>query len=78
MEKIYFVKDSDKQIVDYFETRKAAIAFIIDEFSMALAFRNDNEGNRLAEYLNTHDETPNQYLFKYYIDSSFVNHDYDE
>ena len=76
MEKIYRVTTPTDSVCEYFEGRDNAIAFIVDEFAMALAFRNDMEGERLAEYMQTHDETPNQYPFKYTISEVKLNRDF--
>lgn len=76
--KIFVVVNSDERVTEYFLKRDSAIAFIIDEFSMTLAFRDNEEGTRLSEYLKTHSETPNQYPFKYIIKEIVVNHDYDD
>ena len=75
MEKIYRVTTPTDSVCEYFEGRDNAIAFIVDEFAMALAFRNDMEGERLAEYMQTHNETPNQYPFKYTISEVKLNRD---
>ena len=76
MEKIYRVTTPTDSVCEYFEGRDDAIAFIVDEFAMALAFRNDMEGERLAEYMQTHNETPNQYPFKYAISEVKLNRDF--
>ena len=76
MEKIYRVTTPTDSVCEYFEGRDDAIAFIVDEFAMALAFRNDMEGERLAEYMQTHNETPNQYPFKYTISEVKLNRDF--
>ena len=76
MEKIYRVTTPTDSVCEYFEERDNAIAFIVDEFAMALAFRNDTEGERLAEYMQTHNETPNQYPFKYTISEVKLNRDF--
>lgn len=78
MEKnIYLVSSASDKVKEYFISRDSAIAFIIDEFSTALTFRDNKEGDRLVEYMKKHDETPNQYPFKYFIKEIKVNHDYD-
>lgn len=76
MEKLYRVTTPTDSVCEYFEGRDNAIAFIVDEFAMALAFRNDMEGERLAEYMQTHNETPNQYPFKYTISEVKLNRDF--
>ena len=76
MEKIYRVTTPTDSVCEYFEGRDDAIAFIVDEFAMALAFRNDTEGERLTEYMQTHNETPNQYPFKYTISEVKLNRDF--
>ena len=76
MEKLYRVTTPTDSVCEYFEGRDDAIAFIVDEFAMALAFRNDMEGERLAEYMQTHNETPNQYPFKYTISEVKLNRDF--
>lgn len=76
MEKLYRVTTPTDSVCEYFEGRDDAIAFIVDEFAMALAFRNDMEGERLAEYMQTHNETPNQYPFKYAISEVKLNRDF--
>lgn len=76
MEKIYRVTTPTDSVCEYFEGRDDAIAFIVDEFAMAMAFRNDMEGERLAEYMQTHNETPNQYPFKYTISEVKLNRDF--
>lgn len=76
MEKIYRVTTPTDSVCEYFEERDNAIAFIVDEFAMALAFRNDTEGERLTEYMQTHNETPNQYPFKYTISEVKLNRDF--
>lgn len=76
MEKLYRVTTPTDSVCEYFEGREDAIAFIVDEFAMALAFRNDMEGERLAEYMQTHNETPNQYPFKYAISEVKLNRDF--
>lgn len=76
MEKLYRVTTPTDSVCEYFEERDNAIAFIVDEFAMALAFRNDMEGERLAEYMQTHNETPNQYPFKYTISEVKLNRDF--
>ena len=78
MEKIYRVTTPTDSVCEYFEGRDDAIAFIVDEFAMAMAFRNDTEGERLAEYMQTHNETPNQYPFKYIIGEVSLNKDFDK
>ena len=77
MEKIYRVTTPTDSVCEYFEGRNDAIAFIVDEFAMAMAFRNDTEGERLAEYMQTHNETPNQYPFKYIVEEVRLNKDFD-
>ena len=77
MEKLYCVTNPTDSVCEYFEERDNAIAFIVDEFAMALAFRNDTEGERLTEYMQTHNETPNQYPFKYIIGEVRLNKDFD-
>lgn len=77
MEKIYKVTNPSGNVSEHFNCRQSAIDFIIDEFSMALGFRTDNEGERLAEYMLTHNETPNQYPYKYLIEEIKVNTEYD-
>ena len=76
MEKLYRVTTPTDSVCEYFEGRDDAIAFIVDEFAMALAFRNDMEGERLAEYMQTHNETPNQYPFKYIVEEVRLNRDF--
>lgn len=76
MEKLYRVTTPTDSVCEYFEGRDDAIAFIVDEFAMAMAFRNDMEGERLAEYMQTHNETPNQYPFKYTISEVKLNRDF--
>lgn len=76
MEKIYRVTTPTDSVCEYFEERDDAIAFIVDEFAMAMTFRNDMEGERLAEYMQTHNETPNQYPFKYTISEVKLNRDF--
>lgn len=76
MEKIYRVTTPTDSVCEYFEGRDDAIAFIVDEFAMAMAFRNDMEGERLAEYMQTHNETPNQYPFKYIVEEVRLNKDF--
>ena len=76
MEKIYRVTTPTDSVCEYFEGRDDAIAFIVDEFAMAMAFRNDTEGERLAEYMQTHNETPNQYPFKYIVEEVRLNKDF--
>ena len=76
MKNIYCVTNPTDTVCEYFEGRDNAIAFIVDEFAMALAFRNDMEGERLAEYMQTHNETPNQYPFKYAISEVKLNRDF--
>ena len=76
MEKLYRVTTPTDSVCEYFEGRDNAIAFIVDEFAMALAFRNDMEGERLTEYMQTHNETPNQYPFKYTISEVKLNRDF--
>lgn len=78
MNKIFLVTSPSDKVKEYFNCRQSAIDFIIDEFSMAVCFRTDNEGEKLAEYLLTHDETPNQYPYKYSITSIDVMTDYDK
>ena len=78
MEKIYRVTTPTDSVCEYFEGRDDAIAFIVDEFAMAMAFRNDTEGERLTEYMKTHNETPNQYPFKYIIGEVSLNKDFDK
>ena len=78
MEKLYCVTTPTDSVCEYFEERDNAIAFIVDEFAMALAFRNDTEGERLTEYMQTHNETPNQYPFKYIIGEVSLNKDFDK
>lgn len=77
MEKLYCVTTPTDSVCEYFEERDNAIAFIVDEFAMALAFHNDTEGERLTEYMQTHNETPNQYPFKYIIGEVRLNKDFD-
>ena len=76
MEKLYRVTTPTDSVCEYFEGRDDAIAFIVDEFAMAMAFRNDMEGERLAEYMQTHNETPNQYPFKYIVEEVRLNKDF--
>lgn len=76
MEKIYRVTTPTDSVCEYFEGHDDAIAFIVDEFAMAMAFRNDMEGERLAEYMQTHNETPNQYPFKYIVEEVRLNKDF--
>lgn len=78
MKNIYCVTNPTDTVCEYFEGRDNAIAFIVDEFAMAMAFRNDTEGERLAEYMQTHNETPNQYPFKYIIGEVSLNKDFDK
>lgn len=78
MKNIYCVTNPTDTVCEYFEGRDNAIAFIVDEFAMALAFRNDTEGERLTEYMKTHNETPNQYPFKYIIGEVSLNKDFDK
>lgn len=78
MEKLYCVTTPTDSVCEYFEERDNAIAFIVDEFAMALAFHNDTEGERLTEYMQTHNETPNQYPFKYIIGEVRLNKDFDK
>ena len=78
MEKLYRVTTPTDSVCEYFEGRDDAIAFIVDEFAMALAFHNDIEGERLTEYMQTHNETPNQYPFKYIIGEVSLNKDFDK
>lgn len=75
---IFRVANPTDSVSEYFNSRESAINFIIDEFAMALAFRNETEGERLAEYMHTHNETPNQYPYKYKIEEIGVNHEYDK
>lgn len=76
MEKIYRVTTPTDSVCEYFEGRDNAIAFIVDEFAMAMVFRNDTEGECLAEYMQTHNETPNQYPFKYIVEEVRLNKDF--
>lgn len=78
MKNIYCVTNPTDTVCEYFEGRDNAIAFIVDEFAMAMAFRNNTEGERLTEYMKTHNETPNQYPFKYIIDEVSLNKDFDK
>lgn len=78
MKNIYRVTNPTDSVCEYFEGRDNAIAFIVDEFAMAMAFRNDTEGERLTEYMKTHNETPNQYPFKYIIGEVNLNKDFDK
>lgn len=78
MKNIYCVTNPTDTVCEYFEGRDNAIAFIVDEFAMAMAFRNDTEGERLTEYMKTHNETPNQYPFKYIIGEVSLNKDFDK
>lgn len=79
MEKnMYLVSSASDKVKEYFNDRNSAIAFIVDEFATALIFRDDKEGDRLTEYMKSHDETPNQYPFKYFVNEVKVNHDYDK
>ena len=78
MKNIYRVTNPTDSVCEYFEERDNAIAFIVDEFAMAMAFRNDTEGERLTEYMKTHNETPNQYPFKYIIGEVSLNKDFDK
>lgn len=75
---IYLVTSPSGNVNEYFEFRKSAIAFIIDEFAMADAFRYEDEGTRLAEYMEMHNETPNQYPYKYNIEEIALCTDYDD
>lgn len=75
---IFRVASTTDSVSEYFNSRDSAINFIIDEFAIALAFRNETEGERLAEYMLTHNETPNQYPYKYKIEEISVNHEYDK
>lgn len=74
---IFRVTNDGGSVNEFFDNRDSAVAFIVDEFSMTLIFRNDNEGELLTEYMQTHDSTPKQYPFKYVIEEVKVNHDYD-
>lgn len=76
IDKIYCVTNDSGKVKEYFTSRDSAIAFIVDEFSMALLFRNDKEGERLSEYLNANDSTPNQYPYKYSISAIKINNEY--
>ena len=76
MKNIYCVTNPTDTVCEYFEERDNAIAFIVDEFAMAMAFRNDTEGERLTEYMKTHNETPNQYPFKYIVEEVRLNRDF--
>ena len=78
MKNIYCVTNPTDTVCEYFEGRDNAIAFIVDEFATAMAFRNDTEGERLTEYMKTHNETPNQYPFKYIIGEVSLNKDFDK
>lgn len=75
---MYCVTNMSGRVNEYFDSRDAAVAFIVDEFAMTLIFRNDNEGRLLTDYMSNHDETPNQYPFHYKIEEIKVNHDYDK
>lgn len=75
---IFRVTSDSGSVNEYFDNRESAVAFIVDEFSMTLIFRNDNEGELLTDYMQSHDSTPNQYPFKYNIEEIKVNHDYDK
>ena len=74
---MFRVTSGSGKVCEYFETRKSAIDFIVDEFSMAMVFRTPTEGEKLTEYLKTNNETPNQYEYKYKIEEVYINHDYD-
>ena len=74
---IFRVTNDGGSVSEFFDNRDSAVAFIVDEFSMTLIFRNDNEGKLLTDYMESHDSTPNQYPFKYTIEEVKVNHDYD-
>lgn len=75
---IFCVTSPNGEVTEYFDNRDSAIAFIVDEFSMALTFRTDVEGEKLTEYMKTHNETPNQYPYKYVISEIKINHEYDK
>lgn len=75
---IFCVTNESNSVYELFEEREYAIAFIVDEFSMCLTFRDDEEGERLTKYMETHNETPNQYPYKYFIKETKMNHDYDK
>lgn len=75
---MYRVTNPSGNVSQYFNCRQSAIDFIVDEFAMAITFRTDQEGEKLAEYMLTHNETPNQYPYKYMIEEVYVNHDYDQ
>lgn len=74
---IFRVTNANGKVNELFETRKSAVSFIVDEFSMTLAFRDDKEVERLTEYMETHNSTPKQYPFEYVIEEVKINHDYD-
>lgn len=74
---MYRVTSPSGGVSEYFNCRQSAINFIVDEFEMAVTFRTEQEGEKLAEYMLTHNETPNQYPYKYMIEEVRVNHDYD-
>lgn len=75
---IFMVSDGGNNVSEYFGSRESAVRFIIDEFSMALLFRTETEGERLMEYMETHDETPNKYPYKYSIRKIALNTEYDK
>lgn len=75
---IFRVTSDGGSVNEYFDNRDSAVAFIVDEFSMTLIFRNDNEGELFTDYMRSHNSTPNQYPFKYNIEEIKVNHDYDK
>lgn len=74
----YAVETPSGENVTYFETRESAAMFIVDEFGMAMGFRNNEEPMRLKEYMMSHDITPNQYEYKYMIKAIRLCHDYDK
>lgn len=79
MEKnMFLVTNASGKVNEYFSSRESAIAFIVDEFAMTLAFRDEKEGDRLTEYMKHNSETPNQYPFKYFIKEVGINCDYDK
>lgn len=76
--RIYIVANDSGEVKQYFKCRDSAIAFIVDEFSMSLVFRIDNEGERLSEYMKTHNTTPNKYPFVYTIEEIPLNTEFDK
>lgn len=76
-DKIFRVTSPTDSVCEFFDCRQSAINFIVDEFALAITFRTETEGERLAEYMLTHNETPNQYPYKYLIEEVRINHEYD-